>query len=212
MRTAILSLSCFLVASTAFTQQATPGASPAKPATPATVTLPSAEKGPLHPLTDAQAAQMLEILGGNKIKEEITSGMTNYFHTRLPFAPQDVNDDLKQSLQKLDVNAPIIAIYKRHISTEDADSIIAFYKTPAGKDMIEAMPEVLQQSQQEAAQLARQTAQEVVDRHRPEIDAAAKQYQQEHMPKPAPSLGSPSPAAPNAAPAAKPAAPAPQPQ
>jgi hypothetical protein len=171
---------------------------------PATATLSPAEKAPSHPLTDAQAAQMLEILGGNKLKEQVTSGMTNYFQSRLPFAPQDVSDDLKQSLEKIDLNAQIIAIYKGHISTEDANSIIAFYKTPAGKDMIEAMPGILQQSQQEAAQLVRQTAQQVVDRHRQEIDAAAKQYQQEHMPKPAPS-----PAATPATPAAKPA---PQPQ
>ena len=118
--------------------------------------------------------------------------MMNYFQSNMPFLPQDVSTDLEQSFQKLDLETPIIAIYKQHISTEDATAIIAFYKTPAGKDMMQAMPELLQQSQQVGVQLARKTAQEVIQRHRPEIEAAAKQYQEEHAPKPAPSLNTPS--------------------
>jgi hypothetical protein len=168
---------------------------------------PAVAPGPEHPLTDAQAAQLMELLGATKIKDQVKGGLMIYFHNRLPFAPQDVSDDLTQSLDKMDVSTPIIAIYKHHISTEDADAIIAFCKTKAGKDMIEALPEILLQSQQTGMQLARKTAQDVVDRHRPEIDAAAKKYREEHAPRPAPSLNTPP-----AAPAAKPATPPTQPQ
>ncbi|MBB6144209.1 hypothetical protein HNQ77_002161 [Silvibacterium bohemicum] len=211
MRTAILSLSCTLLAGSAFAQSA----APAKPSTPAATAAPAAKApvstAPAHPLTDAQAQKMLEVTGADKMKEQMVHGMTNYFHSSLPFAPKDVTDDLQQSLEKDDLNASIIAIYKQHISTEDADSIIAFYKTPAGKNMMETLPEVLQQSQQAGMTMARKTAQDVVSRHRPEIEAAAKQYQQEHAPKPAPSLNAPgASAAPgsSSAPAAKPASPA----
>jgi hypothetical protein len=109
----------------------------------------------------------------------------------MPFMPQDVSDDLEQSFAKLDLETPIIAIYKQHISANDADAIIAFYKTPAGKDLIESMPAIMQQSQQVGLQQGRKTAQEVVERHRTEIEAAAKKYQEEHAPKPAPSLNTP---------------------
>ncbi len=57
--------------------------------------------------------------------------------------------------------------------------------------MIQAMPAIMQQSQQIGLQLGRKTAQEVVERHRAEIEAAAKQYREEHTPKPAPSLNKP---------------------
>jgi len=147
---------------------------------------------------------MLEMTGAIAMKDQLMHTMLTYFRTNMPFLPQDVSDDLEQSFQKLDLETPIIAIYKQHISTEDANAIIAFYKTPAGKNMIQALPEIMQQSQQIGIQMGRKTAQEVVERHRPEIEAAAKQYQQDHAPKPAPSLSTPSPATPNAAPAAKP--------
>jgi hypothetical protein len=215
MRTAILSLSCTLLAGSAFAQSA----APAKPSTPAATTAAPAAKAPVstapaHPLTDAQAQKMLEVTGADKMKEQMVHGMTNYFHASLPFAPKDVTDDLQQSLEKDDLNASIIAIYKQHISTEDADSIIAFYKTPAGKNMMETLPEILQQSQQAGMTMARKTAQDVVSRHRPEIEAAAKQYQQEHAPKPAPSLNGAAgtsgsgAAGSSSTPAAKPASPA----
>ena len=195
MRKAVLALCSFLLAGTVFAQP-TPSAgsqstAPSKATTPSSATAPAASQAPVNPLTDAQAKQMLEMTGALQMKEQLLHSVMNYFRTAMPFMPKDVSDDLETSFGKLDLETPIIAIYKQHISASDADAIIAFYKTPAGKDMIQAMPEIMQQSQQVGLQLGRKTAQEVVERHRPEIEAAAKQYQQEHAPKPAPSLNSP---------------------
>jgi uncharacterized protein len=196
MRNTALALSCILLAGVAAAQQT--GAASSKPATPgstAAKAMPGAEpasEAPAHPLTEAQAHEMLELTGATKIKGQLTQGYMNYVHNSMPFLPKDVNADLEQSFSKLDLDTPIIAIYKQHISTDDAQAIIAFYKTPAGKNMIDAMPAILQQQQQVAVQEGRKTAQDVIQRHRPEIEAAAKQYQEEHAPKAAPSLSSPS--------------------
>ena len=201
MRNTALALSCILLAGVAAAQQT--GAASPKPATTAAAkATPGAEpdsEAPAHPLTDPQAHEMLELTGASKIKGQLTQGYMNYIHSSMPFLPKDVSDDLQQSFGKLDLETPIIAIYKQHISTDDATAIIAFYKTPAGKNMIDAMPAILQQQQQVAVQEGRKTAQDVITRHRPEIEAAAKQYQEEHAPKPAPSLSSPS-SSPNAQP------------
>jgi uncharacterized protein len=189
MRNATLALCCFLIAGPVLAQQ--PAAHPSSAAPSASsASEPQTPPPPAHPLTDEQAKQMLEMTGANDIKKQLTQGMTNYFRQSMPFIPKDVMDDLDQSLDKLDMQTPIIAVYKQHISQDDADAIIAFYKTPAGKDMIEVMPGIMRQSQQLGLQMGRQTAQEVINRHRPEIEAAAKQYQQEHEPK-APSLNTP---------------------
>lgn len=189
MRNAVLALCSFALLGSALAQQ-TPSSStaPAKAPAASSSSAPAGAQAPANPLTDAQAKQMLQMTGALEMKEQLLHSVMNYFRTSMPFMPKDVSDDLEQSFGKLDLETPIIAIYKQHISASDADAIIAFYKTPAGKDMIQAMPEIMQQSQQVGLQLGRKTAQEVVERHRPEIEAAAKQYQQEHAPKPAPSL------------------------
>jgi uncharacterized protein len=229
MRNAVLVLSSFMLAGTVLAQQTpatsstsapTPAAKPAAAATaPGVSKAPDAVPPPANPLTDAQAKQMLEMTGATSLKEQLSQGMMSYVHSSMPFMPQDVSDDIQQSFKNLDLETPIIAIYKQHISADDAGAIIAFYKTPAGKNMIQAMPTILQQTQQTSVQLARKTAQDAIQRHRPEIEAAAKQYQAEHAPKPAPSLNTPTPnaspastpgtapaTAPGATPAAKPAA------
>ena len=219
MRNNALALGCILLAGVAAAQQATgvpsTSATPAAGKAPAASSSPNASKAaagadaaseaPAHPLTDAQAKQMLELTGGTKIKGQLTNGYMNYIHTSMPFLPKDVSDDLEQSFSKLDLDTPIMAVYKQHISTEDADAIIAFCKTPAGKDMMEAMPQILQQQQQVAVQQGRKTANEVIQKHRPEIEAAAKQYQEEHAPKPAPSLSTPG-TSPSSTPSTQPAA------
>ncbi len=192
MRNAVLALCSFALLGSALAQQ-TPSSStaPAKAPAASSSSAPAAAQAPANPLTDAQAKQMLQMTGAIDMKEQLLHSVMNYFRTAMPFMPKDVSDDLETSFGKLDLETPIIAIYKQHISANDAVAIIAFYKTPAGKNMIEAMPIIMQQSQQVGLQLGRKTAQEVVERHRPEIEAAAKQYQQEHAPKPAPSLNTP---------------------
>ena len=205
MHRSALALSCLLLAGAAVAQQP----APAKSAPPVAMNA-MAQPAPANPLTDAQAHEMLEITGADKIKGQLTTGYMNFIQSRMPFLPKDVSDDLQQSFGKMDLDAPIIAVYKQRISTDDAAAIIAFYKTPAGKAMIDAMPEILQQQQQLAMQEGRKTADDVIQKHRPEIEAAAKAYQQEHAPHPSPSLTSPGAApAPGTPPAAKPDAAAP---
>jgi uncharacterized protein len=206
MRKTALAICSFALLGSALAQQ-TPSSSTASAKAPAasSSSAPAAAPAPANPLTDAQAKQMLQMTGALEMKEQLLHSVMNYFRSSMPFMPKDVSEDLEQSFGKLDLETPIIAIYKQHISTTDADAIIAFYKTPAGKDMIQAMPAIMQQSQQVGLQLGRKTAQEVVERHRPEIEAAAKQYQQEHAPKAAPSLNSPeSTPSQNTPPASKP--------
>jgi hypothetical protein len=196
MHKTVLALCSLALLGSAFAQQ-TPSASsqstaPSKaPVASSPSTAPAGPPPPANPLTDAQAKQMLEMTGATKMKEQLLRSVMNYFGSSMPFMPKDVSDDLEQSFEKLDLETPIIGIYKQHISANDADAIIAFYKTPAGKDLIESMPAIMQQSQQVGLQLGRKTAQEVVERHRPEIEAAAKKYQDEHAPKPGPSLNTP---------------------
>jgi uncharacterized protein len=223
MRNSALALSIILLAGAASAQQssapASTSAAPAASKAAASSSSSAASKGaagsdaasqaPAHPLTDAQAHQMLQLTGADKIKGQLTTGYMNYIHTSMPFLPKDVTDELQQSFDKLDLETPIIAIYKQHISTDDAEAIIAFYKTPAGKNMIDAMPAILQQQQQVAVQEGRKTASDVIQKHRPEIEAAAKQYQDEHAPKPAPSMTTPGSTTPSTQPAPKPSGSAP---
>ena len=88
----------------------------------------------------------------------------------------------------MDVDTPSVAIYQKYLSTEDAAKIIEFYKTPAGKNYVEAQPALVNELQQSTLKQGQQTFQAAMERHKTEIEAAEKKYQADH---PAPSLGGP---------------------
>ncbi len=161
---------------------------------------------PANPITDAQVHELMELTGTDKLKDQLTQ----YFMTRMqqaPFMPKDVLDDMHTSLEKVDVNTNATATYKKYLSTEDAAAIIAFYKTPAGKTLVKATPQIMGEVERTAMQTGQQVAHDVIERHRPEIEAAQKQYQAQHAP---PSLTAPAPGAAKApGPSAPPATPAP---
>jgi hypothetical protein len=168
--------------------------------TPATPPAQKASAPPAHPLTDAQAHELLKITGADHLKEEMVQGMMSYASQAFPpFMPKDVSTDLEKNLQAADVQTQIIHLYQQHISTEDAAALIAFYKTPAGQHVINELPSIEQESRMEAAKVGQSIGQSVMASHRAEIQAAVQKYRQEHppagqqSPSPAPQSASPAP-------------------
>ena len=167
-------------------------AKPAQPSAPqATASNPVQPPPPAHPITTAQARELMQLTGTDEIKTHLVDNIMNYFQQRFPpFVPADVKTDLKTSLDKMDIDTPTVATYQRYLSTEDADKTIAFYKTPAGKDLLKATPLLLSEIQHAALQQGQETSRAVIERHKAEIEAAQKTYEAQHQaPGTPPTLG-----------------------
>jgi hypothetical protein len=98
----------------------------------------------------------------------------------MPYMPADVVEDLRRSLGTTDFEGAMVRSFQQHLSAEDAAQIIAFYKSPAGQHMIGVMPKILNDGQDAGSELGQQVMFEVIQRHKDEIDAAAKSYHAEH--------------------------------
>jgi len=190
-----------------------PASSTTPPATPATAPKPAssglqlntlggdAVKGPEHPLTLEQSTQIYEVLGYQKQIDQNRTAMLAQQKQRAPFIPQDVWDDLEATSKKVDYPAAFHDVYKKYLSTEDAEKLIEFSKTDAGKHFLENDAAISRESAQAIQKQQQQVGMEVQGRHKDEIDAALKKYREEHQPKPAPSLGGATPTPGTAAPA-----------
>jgi hypothetical protein len=140
----------------------------------------SAEAPPAHPITHAQVDEILELTHSKQLAQQSMRAMLNTMRGSFPpFMPQDVMDDLEQQLLKIDFEPMAVAAYQKHISTEDAAQIIAFYKTPAGQRLISVMPEITREMQLSGSQEGERIAQQVIQAHMDEIRAAARQYKEE---------------------------------
>ena len=159
----------------------------AKPASNSNVAAAATSENlpPVHPVTAAQVHEILELTGTNTAKREMLDGMLPHLKEMMPYIPADAADDLQRTLGTADFEGVMVRSFQQHMSTEDAAQIIAFYGSPAGKHMIAVMPKVLNEGQDAGAQLGQQVMFEVIQRHKDEINAAAKLYHEEH-PKDAP--------------------------
>jgi len=137
---------------------------------------------PEHPVTAAQVYEILELTGMNTQKREMLDGLLPHLRETMPWMPADVVGDLQRTLGTADFEGAMVRSFRQHLSTEDAAQIIAFYKSPAGRHMIAVMPTVLNEGQDAVAELGQQVMLEVMQRHKDEIDSAAKVYHEEHLP------------------------------
>lgn len=190
---------------TAAAQMATPPSAPAS-ATPSAAAARSpqlttlggdAVKGPEHPLTAEQAKTLYDAMGYQKWLDQNLETMISGGKSRNPMVPVSFWDDLSSSFAKIDYATIVFDVYKKYLSTEDAAKLIEFSKTEAGKHYFESVPATSQEIQQAIQRNQSKIGQETQTRHKDEIQAAIKKYQEEHAPKPAPTLGAPTPAAPS---------------
>ncbi|MGA8110107.1 MAG: DUF2059 domain-containing protein [Acidobacteriaceae bacterium] len=135
---------------------------------------------PEHPVTAAQVHELMLLTGAGALRKQVIDGMVPYLKQAVPFLPADVLEDFEGRMLKADFETIALTSYQKHLSTDDAAQLIAFYKTPTGKRVIAVMPQIVSEMQQVGAQLGRQVMAETVQAHRAEIEAAVQKYRQQH--------------------------------
>jgi len=184
MRVVSLLASTLILTTAAFGQQST------APADSSSRTAPSqasnaVDQPPEHPCTVAQVRELLELTGANQLRIQVMRKMMTQLGQALPpFMPKDVIDEMESRLEKIDVEPMAVQAYQRHLSTEDAAQLIAFYETPAGQHVVRILPIVTGELQDAGSKEGQRVAQEVIQQHVDEIKAAAAKYQQEHAAPP----------------------------
>jgi hypothetical protein len=166
---------------------------------------PGAPVPPANPITIDQTRELLDLMGYKKIEENNWSQMITMNRQAAPFIPEDVWTDVQTNIDGIDYTTLIQPIYAKYLSQEDAAKALEFYRTPAGKRVLQSMPPMLGESVNAAQQKGRQVGRDAIEKHRAEIEAAQKKYQAEHPPAgAAPGAGGAAPA-PSGSPSAAPA-------
>lgn len=167
----IVCLGCALVLALPVVAQQS--AAPAQPASAA----PALD----HPVTADQVQQLMDLTGTAAMQKQVMHNMMPSLQKAMPpYMPQDVLDDFERSVLGKDMQDAIVRVYQEHLTSDDAAAAIAFYKTPAGQRMLTAMPVILQEMQSAGAQIGMKVMQDVMERHKMEIQAAKDKYDQEH--------------------------------
>jgi hypothetical protein len=137
---------------------------------------------PKDPITMDQTRELLALMDYKKIEESNWSQMIAMNKQAAPFIPSDVWTDVQTNINGIDYPTLMQPIYAKYLSQEDAAKALEFYRTPAGKRVLQSMPPLLGESVQAAQQKGRQVGRDAIEKHRPEIEEAQKKYQAEHAP------------------------------
>ena len=140
----------------------------------------AANVAPAHPVTAAQVVEILQLTGTDPMRRQMLDDMLPYLKQMMPYLPESVAEDFQQSLGEADFQGAMVEAFQKRLSMEDAAQIIAFYKTDVGRRMIAVMPSILNEGQNAGAELGQRVMFAVIQRHKEEIDAAAKKYHEEH--------------------------------
>ena len=143
---------------------------------------PGAIAPPAHPITMDQTRELLDLMEYKRMEQNNWSQMITMNKQAAPFIPQDVWTDVQTGIDGIDYPTLMQPIYAKYLSQEDAAKALEFYRTAAGKRVLQAFPPMLGESVGAAQQKGRQVGRDAIEKHRPEIEAAQKKYQAEHAP------------------------------
>jgi hypothetical protein len=133
---------------------------------------------PEHPATESQVREYLTL---TRSVEAAHSAMTEMIKssraTSAPYLTASFWDDMEKAVLEIDLVGPCIPAYQKYFSQEDMAATIAFYKSPAGKRLLEAQPFIMSAASDVARKAGQQVGAQVALKHKDEIERLMKQSQ-----------------------------------
>ncbi len=90
--------------------------------------------------------EMLELSGASKMAHQTMELMIASFKKQMPAVENDFWDEFMKEAKTDDLITMITPVYAKHFTESEVKELIAFYKTPIGKKMVEKLPVISQES------------------------------------------------------------------
>lgn len=90
--------------------------------------------------------EMLELSGAGKMAFQTMEMMISSYKKQMPDVKTDFWDEFMKEAQTGDLITMIAPVYAKHFTEDEIKELIAFYKTPVGKKLVEKLPAISQES------------------------------------------------------------------
>ena len=114
------------------------------------------------PATEKSIRELMTLTGAGNLGVQAMQNMLPAMKQLVPQAPESFWTDVMKEVDSDELITLIIPIYKRHFTEEEIQDTIKFYKSPAGRKMIQALPQVMQESMAVGQQWGEKLAQRVI--------------------------------------------------
>ncbi|MEJ8843882.1 DUF2059 domain-containing protein [Lacibacter sp. H375] len=90
--------------------------------------------------------EMLELSGAKKMALQTMEMMIASYKKQLPAVDTDFWDEFMKEAQAGDLIDMIAPVYAKHFTEAEIKELVAFYKTPIGKKLVDKLPVITQES------------------------------------------------------------------
>ena len=94
--------------------------------------------------------ELINLIGTPRLAAEMMKSQAADLKKLMPFPPAAQDDFEKEFLASIKVSELVdlvVPIYDRHLSEQDVDGMLAFYRGPVGRRVIKALPQITAESQ-----------------------------------------------------------------
>ncbi len=110
---------------------------------------------------------MLRLSGGEQTFQAAIDQMMSMVKQNNASVPEEIWAEMETEFKKTSIDdlvTKLVPIYSQHLTLEDLNGLIEFYKTPVGKKFAEKTPLITQQSIQVGQQWGMEVGQKIVNK------------------------------------------------
>lgn len=143
-----------------------------------TPVVPSQEIAPpTHPITLDQTREVFNIAGTQTMLRSLAHQALMAQRASAPeWIPASLWKELEDGLVKIDFPTLLYPTYAKHLSEEDANKAIAFYKTPEGQHFLQSTPILMAEAAKIGQEQGTRIAQQIFASHQQELLNAKTKY------------------------------------
>lgn len=98
------------------------------------------------PEKDKTIRVLLEVMGTQKLMQQMMSQMLDGFRSASPDVPAEFWDRFSKKMDTAALIDLLIPVYDRYYSKEDLDDLIGFYRSALGQKLLTTLPNVMRES------------------------------------------------------------------
>ena len=120
--------------------------------------------GAASPVTEKSVRELMTLTGSGDMGVQVIQNLMPAMKKMLPQVPESFWNEFVKEVNTDELINAIVPIYQKHYTEKDIRIAIDFYRSPAGRRLIEKQPVVLQESMQAGQQWGEQMARRAIEK------------------------------------------------
>jgi hypothetical protein len=92
---------------------------------------------------EAAIRELLDVTGAGKLGLQVVTQMVGSLKTTAPDLPEAFWSRFMAKVNVDEMVEMVVPIYAKHLTLEEVEDVVAFYKTPSGRKVIATMPVIM---------------------------------------------------------------------